>query len=85
MVGVKLCCRQVGCWSCWGVGWWAGSRASQGPCPQVGDAAAEVKNPVNHPGALSVASGVYLVRPPVPAPMCSGSSSALPPGGLVTD
>ena len=46
------------------------------------DAAAEVQDLVNRLGALSSVSGVYLVRPPVPAPMGSGSSSALP-GGLV--
>ena len=47
------------------------------------DAAAEVQDLVNRLGALSGAAGVYLVpRLPVPAPMGSGSSSALP-GGLV--
>ena len=46
------------------------------------DAAAEVQDLVNRLGALSGAAGVYLVpRLPVPAPMGSGSSSALP-GGL---
>ena len=61
----------------------AGLPASPGGArPPVGDTAAEVQDLVNRLGALSDASGVYVMRPPAPAPMGAGSSSALP-GGLV--
>ena len=68
---------------------WAGPAGRSGPPgeahPPVQDAAAEVQDLVNRLGSLSGAAGVYLVPRlpgPVPAPMGSGSSSALP-GGLV--
>ena len=68
----------------WGGAGHAGGLAGRSGPPVV-DAAAEVQDLVNRLGALSGAAGVYLVPRlpgPVPAPMGSGSSSALP-GGLV--
>ena len=72
-----------------GAGHAGGSAGRLGPPggarPPVQDAAVEVQDLVNCLGAVSGAAGVYLVPRlpgPVPAPMGSGSSSALP-GGLV--